>query len=77
MIIEKGTVLKIVHKRKGTFRARAFRDFDPDNDTWFPVVVDVENIGGVSDQNAISGGWTEGSPIPCRASLIESYEILD
>ena len=71
--IKKGQRLRIEHRRKGTFTAIALRDFDSDEEAWFPVAPAEESVGGLG---VLSGAWMPGEEIPCRASLARIIEIL-
>jgi len=68
--IKEGQLLKINHRRKGTFVAVALRDFNSEEETWFPVALVEGYVKGMTT------GWVPGNEIPCRASLIGNIEIL-
>jgi len=71
--IKQGQRLRIEHRRKGIFIAIALRDFDSDEEAWFPVAPAEESTGGLG---VLSGAWIPGEEIPCRASLAEIVEVL-
>jgi len=63
MKITKGTLLKVTHSRKGTFKAIATEDFDTEEETWYPIAVAEQRVAGLSED------WYEGEKIPCRNTL--------
>lgn len=74
MIIQEGTQLTINHSRKGKMNVIALREFNT-TDEWWPVILDEgERVEGISMQSYLRGGWREGDEIPCRSSLVTSYE---
>ena len=64
MKIKKGDILIIEHARKGTFKAKAIKDFDTDKAEFYPVIT-LETVLSANS----SRRWIEGKEIPCRASL--------
>ena len=72
MIIKKGQLLKIGHRRKGTFIAVALRDFEIGEETWFPVALAEGRVKGIS--TGLGTDWVAGDEIPCRASLVSYIE---
>ena len=76
MIIKEGTQLTINHARSGTWKAIALKDFDTETTVFWPVILDEgQKVMGVSQQSWLQGGWREGDDIPCRGTLVKSYEI--
>jgi len=71
MQILKNTTVKIIHKRKGEFIAKAIDNFDTDTTEWYPVALaqDVPLIGMID-------GWDKDDVIPCRASLVRDIQII-
>ena len=63
MKITKGTTLTIVDCRKGTYRAIASDDFDTEADEWYPVVLDQDELSGMSTD------WERNEKVPCRRGL--------
>ena len=68
-MIAKGTLLRVTHTRKGTFKGIATKDFDPDTADSYPVAVAEEIIEGIATR------WGPGENIPCRARLC-SVEVI-
>lgn len=66
-MIKKGTLLNVVHVRKGKFKAIALEDFDIETvkkeDGFYPLAVAGDDVRGQSED------WMDGERIPCRASL--------
>lgn len=69
-MIKAGTKLRITHSRKGIFECIATRDFDPKTETFFPVRLISEKIGGASKV------WQEGDEVPCRSGLVIKMEEI-
>lgn len=71
MQIQKGDLLNIQHTRKGFFKAVATRDFDTDEEEFYPVVVAPSTyVRGVS-----SNIFPPGCDIPCKRSLVKMILI--
>lgn len=64
MLIKKDQEFTVRHRRKGTFRAKAVRDFDTEKEEFYPVVT-CEYVGGCVND------WIPGEQIPCRKCLCE------
>lgn len=73
MFIKKGTKLKVVHNRKGTFTGIALEDFDSEKEEWYPIAT-VEFVGSV---NGEFDGWKSGDEIPCRAEFCKLSLLSD
>ena len=71
MIIQKGTVLKIKHYRKGIITVIAERDFDTETESFYPIVT-AEAVNGIKTVKK----WLPGDSIPCRKSFCTILEIL-
>lgn len=63
MIIKKGTLLEVSHKRKGRFKAMAYEDFRPDTKEFYPLMLQDERIE--SELHT----WHYGDKIPCKKDL--------
>lgn len=64
MKIKKDQALMIRHSRKGTFIGIADRDFDTEEETFYPIsLADKEVVEGIATY------WSNGDSIPCRDSL--------
>ncbi len=68
MEITKGTILEVSHNRKGRFTAIAERNFDTEQETFYPVKTTVHVEGVVNE-------WVSGESIPCRGSLC-TFKII-
>ena len=74
MQIQKGDLLNIQHRRKGFFKAIATRDFDTDEEEFYPVVLAPDQyVKGISLD--LLGDWQSGEKIPCRKSLVSMILI--
>ena len=62
MYVKKGTNLIVKSKRKGTFKAVAIRDFDTENEEFYPVAT-RQYVSGMSND------WLPGEEIPCRKGI--------
>ena len=71
MKITKGTLLNITHSRKGTFKAIAYKDFDTDEETWYPVTVAQSGVRGMLED------WFDGEKIPCRNTKVTRIVVED
>ncbi len=71
MIIKEGNVLKIKHDRKGTIMVIAERDFDPENEEFYPVKA-AEAVNGIHTVKK----WLPGDHVPCKRSLCTIKEIV-
>ena len=70
MKVEKGQVLKIVHRRKGVFVAVVLRDFDSETEEWWPIALGERDVEGeVRD-------WRRGVQIPCRGKFAGILAVL-
>lgn len=69
MIVKKGTRVRVTHQRKGTFEAIAIRDFDTEQEEFYPFAT-LEYVQGMSMN------WEAGESIECRNSLCH-FEILE
>ena len=67
-MIKTGTKLRITHTRKGVFECVATKDFEPENETFFPVRLISQEIHGMTKD------WVEGEEIPCRSTLVTKIE---
>jgi len=68
MKIKGGTLLNVIHSRKGSFTGIATADFDTDADEFYPIAVaEIKVIHGLNPENV----WVKGSNIPCRKSLCQ------
>mgnify|MGYP001588909923 CR=1 FL=1 len=72
MKIEKGTLVKIAHARKGTFYAIAAKNFDTEDD-WYPIAVAENNANAVC---GITMRWFPGEHIPCHRTLCKSIGVI-
>lgn len=70
--ILKGAILNIHHTRKGFFQGVATRDFDTEKETFWPVNLADGYVKGMS----YGVDWWPGESIPCRGSLVRSYEVV-
>lgn len=61
MKIKKGEILKITHNRKGTFLAKADRDFDTEKEEFYPVIV-LDEVKGLASI------WKKGEYVACRSN---------
>jgi hypothetical protein len=68
MKVTKGSILKVKHSRKGTFDAVAERDFDTEEESFFPVKTASLVEGKAND-------WEPGESIPCRSSFC-TFEVI-
>jgi len=66
--ITKGTKVIVEHKRKGSFNAVAYADFDPEKDGFYPLTLDQHYLDGES------GAWIEGMEIRVSKSLCSVRE---
>lgn len=64
MIIKKGTLLKVEHKRKGSFTGIAIEDFDTEKEEFYPIAVAQEKI-----VRGMAEDWERGEKISCRAEF--------
>ena len=71
MIVNKGTVLKIKHDRKGIITVIALRSFDTVNETFYPVAT-AEAVNGVKTVKK----WLPGDKIPCKKTLCTIMEVI-
>lgn len=71
MNIKKGEALIIKHSRKGRITVIAERDFDTDEETFYPVIT-AEAVDGVKTKDK----WLPGESIPCRNSLCTIERII-
>ncbi len=62
MKITKDSLLEVQHCRKGRFTAIATRDFDTEDETFYPVKTTKKVRGYVNE-------WEPGEEIPCRDCL--------
>lgn len=62
MKILKGQNLIVKSRRKRTYKGVAIRDFDTENDEWYPVAA-RECVYGLSTD------WLAGEEVPCRRGL--------
>ncbi len=62
-IIKKGAMLEVRHSRKGKFIGIATEDFDPNEETFYPIAVTKGIVHGINTD------WEAGENIPCRNSL--------
>lgn len=70
MEIKKGQLVFVKHERKGNFYAKAIKDFNTEEEEFYPIVsAEQRNIGGLNTE------WVTGEKIPCRNSLC-SIEII-
>ena len=71
MKVTKGTLLEVVHNRKGKFKAIATENFDTDNIVFYPVRMAYIGEGG--DTEAFIKGktrsWVAGDEVSCRNTL--------
>jgi len=66
MKIAKGTLLNVVHRRKGKFIGIAERDFDITQEEFYPIALAQEApVKGFSGRPK----WFPGDSISCRNSL--------
>ena len=63
MKVAKGQTLKVDHRRKGVFTGIAERDFDTEQETFYPISLAVEEIEGMGTM------WMAWDSVPCRNSL--------
>lgn len=63
MLIKKGQLLDVQHKRKGNFQGIAEKDFDTETTEFYPIVVAEGCVGGMNKD------WEKGERIPCRNTL--------
>ena len=75
MKIKEGQLLAINHARKGPFVAVALRDFDSEEEDWFPVALAKGYVKGIS--TGLGPDWITGDEIPCRASFVRSIEPVE
>lgn len=71
MKIKKDEKLLIDDSRKGIYIVVADRDFDTEEEEWFPVVLFSTFVNGLNTS------WYKGDKIPCRKSLVkfQKYNI--
>ncbi len=66
MLIKKGQLLNVNHRRKGKFIGMAIEDFDTETREFFPIAVaQPKHVLGMSQATT----WREGEEIPCRKTL--------
>lgn len=65
MKVKKDQLLLVSHQRKGSFKGIAMRDFDTEEETFYPISVAEKTVVGLSNF------WSCGESIPCRNSLCE------
>ena len=70
MKIKKGQLLAVSHRRKGNFTGIAKRDFDTDDEEFFPIALAQEEV-----VVGISNDWIEGETVPCRNTLCTISKI--
>jgi hypothetical protein len=68
MQIKKGSLVKVIHSRKGSFTGRAAEDFDT-SDEFYPIILADNVVEGITTD------WEKGELIPCRGSLCEITQI--
>ncbi|KKM25880.1 hypothetical protein LCGC14_1590470 [marine sediment metagenome] len=72
MKIKKGTLIKVKHSRSGTWTGIADRDFDTEEETFYPVSlaqdISVEGLTNV---------WHKGDSMPCRNTLCTIEELKE
>lgn len=61
MLIKKNTVLAVKSSRKGNYTGIALKDFDTENDEWYPIAVHQDRpVRGMNND------WENGESIPSR-----------
>ncbi|KKK57181.1 hypothetical protein LCGC14_3057100 [marine sediment metagenome] len=66
MKITKGQHLHVDHERKGKFLGIATRDFDTENEEFYPI---ASAQGEPIEDRAVGYEWLKGEEVPCRKSL--------
>ena len=64
MKIEKGTLVKVSHSRKGEFTGIATDDFDTEDVGFYPIAL--------AENKAVMGmdtEWFPGENVPCKSTL--------
>ncbi len=69
MKINKGTLLDVNHTRKGKFIGIATRDFDTDNETFYPIALAENKV--LPTMSAMNDDLIKGDDVPCRNSLCQ------
>ncbi len=69
MIIKRGTILKVIHSRKGVFFGMARRDFDL-ADEWYDII-----LAQVKEVVGLNTTWESGDEVPCRGEFCK-LEII-
>lgn len=62
MFIKKGTKLRVLSRRRGTYEAEAENDFDTELDEFYPVIT-REYVCSLTTE------WFPGEHIPCRRGI--------
>ncbi len=67
MLIKKGQLVFVKSSRKGNYKAIALKDFDTENDEWYPVALAElgKSLVGMNKDNI----WVAGDEVPCRRGL--------
>lgn len=63
MKVTKGQVLQVRHTRKGVFTGIADRNFDTEQEEFYPISLAAEEVEGEGTV------WVAGDKIPCRNTL--------
>lgn len=73
MLIKKGQMVEIHHKRKGVFIAVAKNDFESEKEDYsYPVVVAPGAV-----VSGLASEWLEGEAIPCNSNLVTSIKLIN
>lgn len=68
--LKKGQVVEVAHTRKGVFIAVVLRDFDTEDEIFWPLGARTEPVWGINES------WGVGEQIPCRGSMVKSVDVL-
>jgi len=72
MKLKKGDLVLIEHCRKGNFFGRVKKDFDTEEEVFYPIISDeIRLIEGLNND------WENGEEIPCRNSLCKITKVAD
>ena len=73
MIVQKGTLVKVVHSQRGAFTARVSETFNTEREVFFPLILEDEVVYGHGHRYE----WNKGDCISCNRQFLRAFEILE
>lgn len=71
MIVQKGTLVKVVHSQRGAFTARVAETFNTEREVFFPPILEDDVLYGHGYD------WHKGDCISCNRQFLRAFEILE